>query len=327
MRAPAIVLVVFAAACGGHATAPSTPIAPSAPTSTAAAIAALEALIAAHPDDQQYVPDALLRLGGLQLDAADAALERMADTPDDVTAEAAMTTATAAAITVLARLIDSYPAYPRRDAALYLLGHARQQAGDEPGALAAYGAVAALPASTLADEARFRVGELHFDAGALDLAIADYAALVSRPGRFTALARYKLGWAQYRRGAYADAIAGFEGVLDPGLVDPMITELRPEAAEYVALCLTEPDWDGDGHDDPAPRGASTATLARIAAHLGDGASPVRRDVAERAAGALADEARDPEAAAVYRLLLATPVDAATRARLEASLARVVALGH
>lgn len=294
-------------------------------SATATAIATLEAFIAAHPDDQQYVPDALLRLGSLELDLADAAGEQAAAAPGDAAAEAAITSATAAAVTALARLVDRDPAYPRRDAALYLLGYARQQAGDLAGALAAYGAVAALPTSTLADEARFRVGELHFDAGAFDQATAAYAAIATRPGRFAALARHKLGWSHYRRGAYREAIAGFQAVLDLGDSHPMVADLRVEAAQYVALCLTEPDWDRDGTDDPAPRGAPTASVARIAAHLGDGASPVRRDVAERAAQALTDEARYPEATAVYRLLLAGPLDRATRVRLEAALARVAAL--
>lgn len=321
------------------ATAPTTMLVIARPTvgagaeaagAQAAAIAKLEAFIAAHPDDLTYVPDALLRLGSLQLDRADDALAHLGQAPaarEVAEAEAARTTATAAAITALARLVDGYPGYPRRDLALSLLGYARAQAGDAAGALAAYAAVAALRASPLADEAQFRIGELRFTAGELGLAAAAYAPLAARPGKFAALAAFKLGWTHYRRGAYVAAMAGFVTVLALDDDAPMAADLRLEAAQYVALCLTEPDWDGDGHDDPAPPGALTATVARVAKLLGDGADPVGRDIAERAAQALTDEARYPEASAVYRLLLAGPVDAATRARIEAALAQVRARAH
>ena len=142
--------------------------------------------------------------------------------------------------------------------------------------------------------------------------------------RFAGLARYKLAWSHYRRAAYGEAVAAFQAVLD--MPDtPAVPDLRAEAAQYVALSLTERDWDGDGVDDPAPRGAKQpVAVARIAAHLGDGASASRRLVAERAAEALADEGHHAESVAVYRLLIAVAVDPGERARLGTALERVAA---
>ena len=136
------------------------------------------------------------------------------------------------------------------------------------------------------------------------------------------MARFKLAWVQYRTSAYPEAIAGFQAVLDLGGVD-----LRDEAIVYQAMALTEPDWDGDGADDPPPRGAASASVARIAAHLGDGADATRRAVAERAAGDLVDMARYPEAIATYQRLLTAPLDAETRARVEAARDRAAVLAR
>jgi hypothetical protein len=143
--------------------------------------------------------------------------------------------------------------------------------------------------------------------------------------RLAVVARYKLAWSHYRRDDYPEAIAAFQAVLDAGPGAPMARELRDEAAQYLAICLVELDRDGDGAADPAPAGArTTATVARIAAHLGDGSRADRRDVAERAAGVLRDELRLDEAAAVYHLVLAVTTDPVARARLEAALAGVAA---
>ncbi len=285
---------------------------------TADAIAKLEAFIAAHGDQPAMVADALLRLGAIHLDVADDAVER-----DD---EAAVGAATRAAIAALTRLVDRYPTDPRHDDALYLLGYARQQGGDRAGALVAYEAVAARPDSSHALEARFRVGELHFEAGELDAAVAAYAAVAgSDDDRFAPIARYKLGWSHYKRGAYPDAIAAFQVLVDlaDGGATGAAADLRIEAIEYLALSLTEADWDGDGADDRPPPGApATATVARVDAYLGDASSPSRRAAAEKAADALVDEARYPEARAIYRLVLDATAEPAARARLTASLARL-----
>ena len=287
----------------------------------AVAIAKLEALIEAYPDDLRFTPDALLRLGSLRLDESDEALER-----DD---DGGATRAAQAASAALTRLVDHYPRYAHREAGLYLLGHARERAGDDRGALAAWLALAALPSSSQAVEARFRAGELQFVAGDLDAAAASYAAVAAVPGtQFTALARYKLGWSHYRRGAHAEAIAVFQALLDDDAAGPGAADLRAELSDYVALSLTEADRDVDvaGAVGKAPASTTTtATVARVVAHLGDGRSASRRQVAERAAGFLRQEARLAEAAAVYRALLAVTTDAGERARLTAAQAELARL--
>jgi len=224
-------------------------------------------------------------------------------------------------VTALTTLVDGHPAYPRRDVALYLLGYAREQAGDVAGALAAFGAVAAIT-SRYADEARFRIGELQFAAGALELAAAAYAPLAARVGtRFTALARYKLGWSHYRRDAYPEAIAAFQSVLDLGAADPLGASVQDEARQYVALSLTA-HWDRDLADDPRrPKGTATAAVGRVVAYLGDGAHADRRAVAELAADALAEEVRDDEADTVYQRVLDVATDGATRVRIGTKLGR------
>lgn len=274
------------------------------------AIAQLEAFVAAHPDDPEHTPDALLRLGQLHLDLA-AASQARGDRDGGVLE-------TNAAIGALARVIDQFPRYAHRDAALAILASAYDDAGDPSHARGAYQQLAAIAGSPYAADAWYHLGELAFDGQRLDEAARAYSeALAAGDARIAPFARYKRAWTYYRLERMADAVAGFQAVLDAG----DLPDLRAEVIAYLALSLTEPDWDGDGKPDPAPRGArSTAAVARVAAHLGAGQDPDRRAIAEQAASALHEETRDAEAVAVYRALLTTPLEPGARARIEAALA-------
>lgn len=274
---------------------------------TADAVARLEAFVAAHPDEPRFTPDALLRLGSLHLDEAEAAFD---DRPDDVPALAGR------ALAPLADARARFPAYPRLDAVLYQLAYAHELVGDGAAAREAYLALGALTGSPLVDEAWFRAGELAFDDGDLPAALAAYGRVGPR-APFARLAAFKQAWSHWRAGDMTRAAAGFQAVLD----DPGATLFAPEARQYLALALVEDDQDGDGAAEP-PAGPTTAAVARVQAYLGAGPAVERRAVAEAAAAALTDEARFDEALAVLDHLLALAATPDERARLAASRADV-----
>lgn len=280
------------------------------------AVDALARFVAAHPDHPRATPDALLRLGSLYLDQADVALD--GDRLDDATALAGRAAA------ALRDARDRFPAYPRADLVQYQLGYAAELTGDRAAARAAYLALAALATSPLAAEGWFRAGELAFDDGDLPAAVDAYQR-VPRANRLGAIAAFKLAWSHWRSGAMDAAEAGFQAVLDRG--DPDGAALAPEARQYVALALIEDDRDGDGAAEPAPAGGPSATVARVLGYVGDGADAGRRAVAALAADALVDDARYPEADAIYASLLARGLADDERARLEAGRARLRARTH
>ena len=180
-----------------------------------------------------------------------------------------------------------------RDAALYLVGWLATEDGRDDGAIKAFSELAKrYPRSTYAPEAAYRLGDLHFDRGELKPARDAYARLIkSGGGPFYALGLYKLAWTDYRAARLDDAWRGFErlvGEADAHAGDARARELRPEAIEILALLLTEPDLDGDGHED------ADAGWPRVAKRL-DGARAHHAEVAERAVSALQDR-REPELA-------------------------------
>lgn len=242
------------------------------------AIARTERFVAAHPDHAEETPRAMLRLGELYYERSIAALDAALDHDPDAVPDFEPTLA------LYRRLVERFPRYARRDAALYLLGHCLDRVGRSDEAVAAWteavcpatGADGAtcVPASDdreLVGEMWLRIGEHEFDSsdeGANDRAIAAYLRALESPAeRVRSLALYKLAWAYYRDGRYPEAIARFADVVDASDAQRARTgragsELRAEAIQYVALSLADRDWNADHRDDldaPLAR-ASDATI-------------------------------------------------------------------
>jgi tetratricopeptide (TPR) repeat protein len=246
------------------------------------AIELTERFVAAHPDHAEETPRAMLRLGELYYERAIARLDAALETDPDAVPDFAPILA------LYGELLERFPSYERRDAALYLVGHCLDRVGrsDEAAAswmravcptLASDGrtCVAASDDRTLVAEMWLRIGEHEFDSGeegANDRAIAAYLrALESPVERVRSLALYKLAWAYYRDGRYPEAIARFADVVEASDAQRARTghagsELRAEAIQYVALSLADRDWNADRVDDadealPSPLArASDATL-------------------------------------------------------------------
>lgn len=273
------------------------------------AAAKLQAFVAAHPDDPRFTPDALLRLGTLDLDRA----ERAFDTdPDAVAAIATRAQAT------LRDARDRFPAYAHRDAVLYQLAYASELAGDAAGARAAYQDLVAIAGSSLAVEGWFRLGELAFTDGDLPAAIAAYQHVATTPPYATIVA-YKLAWSHWRAGDMATAAQAFAAFLERG--DPDAATLAPEARQYLALAWIEPDQDGDGAPEPTASGAASASVARALAYVRAHPGPPGRAAAALAADALVDDARYAEAEAIYDQLLAGDLTPAERVHVDAGRRR------
>ena len=109
-------------------------------------------------------------------------------------------------------------------------------------------------------ETWLRIGEYHFDFDyskmGLSNAISAYSkATEDKDSTFYDLALYKLAWSYWRHGNYVEAIRDFMEVVEYSDRKAEETgksgsQLRPEAIQYIALSLWEPDWDGDGAPDP-----------------------------------------------------------------------------
>jgi len=76
------------------------------------------------------------------------------------------------------RVLESYPEFERRDDILYTQGQAAEQQRERPVAIDRYRAlVSEYPRSRRAQDALLRIGDLYFDAGAVDSALASYDQL------------------------------------------------------------------------------------------------------------------------------------------------------
>lgn len=270
------------------------------------AAAKLRAFVDAHPDDPRFTPDALLRLGTLDLDRAERAFD--AD-PDAVAAIVARAQAT------LRDARDRFPAYLHRDLVLYQLGYASELAGDGVGAREAYQALAEMAGSTLATEGWFRLGEQAFLDDDLPAARAAYQHVAS-VAPYAPIVAYKLAWTDWRAGDMAAAARAFDAFL--ARTEPEAATLIPEARQYLALALVEADQDGDGVPEGTASDATSGSVARALAYGRAHAGRPGRAVVALAADALVDEARYAEAEAIYDQLLADDLAADERARFEAS---------
>jgi tetratricopeptide (TPR) repeat protein len=216
----------------------------------------LVAFADAHRDHAEYAASALLRAAVLARDAGAPDRER----------------------SYLERIVRDYPHSSSIGTALYLRGLAASDAGDIAGAITDLWAIvcANRPSDDdwsaescrplevsprVAFGAWLALGQIAFDDGELDRAEAAFtAALALAPeGEAREVVRYKLAWTFYRRARYSDAVARFAEVAERA------PALRAEAIEYIAICLSENDWNGDEQRDALvglARPEARALLAR-----------------------------------------------------------------
>lgn len=229
------------------------------------AIARMERFVADHPADASATPDAMLRLGELY---AERSLATLGD--DDAGPDYAPT------IALYQQLLERFPTWARRGAALYVLGYCLDRQGRTEEAVAAWRRAVCSDGSSdyasceplegdaaLRAEMWLRVGGHEFDApdpAANDRAIAAYSrALDGAAPRVRSLALYMLAWAHYRAGSYEAAIARFTDLVD---APHGSSALRAEAIDYVAIALADVDWNADSVDDreqglPSPLARAT----------------------------------------------------------------------
>lgn len=175
-------------------------------------IAAYQQFLDAAPHAPQR-PEALRRLGDLEMDAADRRAAEAsgggAEIPDY-----------RVAIARYEAFLKAYPQDPHNDRVLYQLARAQEQGGQLEAALQTLTRlVQQHPATAHAEEAHFRRGELLFATRQYAAAETAYATVLRQPRRtpFHERALYMQGWSLFKLGRIEAALQPFFGVLDAKL--------------------------------------------------------------------------------------------------------------
>ncbi|MGB0590022.1 MAG: tetratricopeptide repeat protein [Myxococcota bacterium] len=182
---------------------------------------------------------------------------------------------------------------------------------DDEGARKAWMAlVTRYPKSQYAAEVNLRIGETLFDFAEYKDAAKYYTAVLNYPeSSYYDKALYKLAWSHFQDYDYDSAIKTFKRLLawyhDQNKTGATASALREEAVDYLALSLTEDDWDADGEIDP------DAGVQRALGYLNGGTVWEREIIRAYAKGLydLQDNKKWPEAIEVYNYLLKSdPLD-------------------
>ncbi len=277
------------------------------------AIAAFEEFLRKYPRDPVYSPDVLYRLAELYFEKsnddyllADERYEqqrelydlgRIADAPASPERNYDKTVA------LFQRLLTDFPDYRYLDGAYYLLGFCLVSTGKDEEARQAFEDLIRLrPESKYVSEAWVRIGEYYFDYNELDQAISAYSQALAFPeNTYYDKALYKLAWSYYRQDRFEEAIASFKDLVrhaDKKKAETGKTgsDLREEAIQYLAISLSEEDWNNDGVPD------EDFGIERISRYL-TGQEPYENEVLLRLGNILFDNTRYEQSIAVYRLAL------------------------
>ncbi len=176
----------------------------------------------------EHRPEAMRRLGDLQLESAEERQLAGADAPARESAgkpaapDAAPDKADyRQAIQWYQDLLRAYPNYAGNDRVLYQLAKAYEQDGDLPRSLQVLDRlVADYPATAYRDEAQFRRGELLFTLRSYAASQQAYESII-RQGQdspFQERALYMHGWSLFKQLRYDPALQSFFAVLDRKLV-------------------------------------------------------------------------------------------------------------
>jgi TolA-binding protein len=216
-----------------------------------ALIKRMEIFLQRHPSSP-LIADSMLRLGELYFERAnDEFLVRMAAyekalekfSTGEIKEEPELPVIDyASSIDLYQKFVDKFPAHPKIEEALYLLGYTLQEdmRGDE-----AVDSFTRLlrdrPKTAFAPEVHFRLGEFYFEIGEFQQAIAEYQATMSyNEAVLYDKALYKLGWTYYRMDRTADAVAEFIKVID---YSESHTEaesaMRREAVKYIGISYSD----------------------------------------------------------------------------------------
>ncbi|MFH1436317.1 MAG: tetratricopeptide repeat protein [Pseudomonadota bacterium] len=177
------------------------------------------------------------------------------------------------AVELYSLMTEKAPQHARSDEAHYLLGACYSAMGKAeeakkawlafacPGGLSKtkddpyHGCKPLNKGSAVLPEIWFGVGEYHFDldytpSGVASAISAYRHAVEDKKSFFYGLILFKLAWSYYRYGSYPQAVENFIKVIE--LADSKTaaksshkTSYRPEAIQFMAMCLFEEDWDGD----------------------------------------------------------------------------------
>ncbi|HVJ60586.1 MAG TPA: tetratricopeptide repeat protein, partial [Burkholderiaceae bacterium] len=193
---------------------------------TAKAIAAYRAFLASAPRDVQR-PEAMRRLGDLEMESADERLASGNDASAPAMSAAPATPAGPATISgagdyraAIARYqeyLKDYPDAPRNDRVLYQLARAHEQGGDLETALRVLDRlVREYPQTPHREEAQFRRGELLFAMREYPKAEQAYATVLGMQtaSPFHERSLYMQGWSQFKQARLEEGLTSFFGVLD-----------------------------------------------------------------------------------------------------------------
>lgn len=180
-------------------------------SSPARAIAAYREFLAAAPRDR-LVPEAMRRLGDLEMDRIDAELAGGA-----AAGGGAAGAEYRAAVAQYRSYLQAYPDDPGNDRVLYQLARAHELSGELEQSLQTLDElVRRFPRTAHADEAQFRRGELLFTmrgyAAAEQAFAAVLASAAATPYRERAL--YMHGWSLFKQSRLEEALQSFFAVLD-----------------------------------------------------------------------------------------------------------------
>lgn len=297
------------------------------------AILALQDFLTRYPQHSRFSPDAIIRLAELLFERTN---ETFISQSKQQTGEIVSLPDYSPSVDLYRRLLRDFPAYRDNHLATYLLGYCLGEMNHDEEARQAFlgllcqnkysaldspappvgrkakppyeGCVAMKSDEKLLAETWTRLGEYHFDRGELEAAIFSYEqAIPHRDSPYFDKALYKLAWSFYRADRFSDAVKRFDQLVtladqkklgDPGKKEGFA--LRTESVQYLALSFAEPDWDGDGKDDPV------AGLARAESFYKDREGEKHtREVFQRMGDVFFDRTEFARAADAYRMAIAT----------------------
>jgi TolA-binding protein len=227
------------------------------------AIAEFEAFIERHPNDTEYLPDALFRLAELYFEKIDD--EYQAAVADYRNAYQAWKDAGGAGeppveptrrfdrtIALYQRLIGQFPDYRFLDGAYYLLGYTLRQQNENVAGITAWKTlVERFPQSRFYSEVWFRIGDSYFDDENWPEAIDAFSRVVPlKDSEFYDKGLYKLAWTYYLVNRFEDAVSRFFELLDYSWAKKDGTGkgsvLEDEAIQYVAISFGDDNWSRGG---------------------------------------------------------------------------------
>lgn len=138
-------------------------------------------------------------------------------------------------------LLNQHPEAQEAAGALYGIAYCLQEEGDVDGALARYSELVSLfPDSPYTPETRMRMGEHYFDRNELEAAAESYEQVLAWPASsLYEEALYKLGWTHYRLSNYESAISVFTYLIDDASGEEVRGGMADEAKSYIAISFSE----------------------------------------------------------------------------------------